>query len=437
MLSQHEYGDDGVDLSALLKTADLRLPGGTVGGYAMPSDGRLVIDHGEGPYIFDRQGRRYVDYVAGAGTLILGHCHPAVVAAMVAQVQKGTIFFGSLTQHIIELANEMVRAIPCAEMIAFATTGSESTLYAMRLARAHTKRQKILKFEGGYHGNHDYAQIGTAPRAPSNYPFSLPDTAGTPEVVPETILVAPYNDLDALAAILREHWRDTAAVIVEPIQRGIPPEPGFLEGLRQLTKQHGVLLIFDEIVTGFRLAYGGAQEYFGVVPDLATYGKIIGGGLALGAVAGPADIILASNPTERGKDGFVLVNGTQHGNSPAAAAGCAMLRELRKPGFYRALNETSATLRAELAEAVKLYELPAVITGIGSLWHIVFADRPPVNHADMIRSDMKRLREFDAALIREGVFVLPGVRRLTTAAHDTETMSLTLSAVKRAAASCS
>lgn len=436
MLSQQEHGDDGIDLATLLKTADLRLPGGTVGGYAMPSDGRLVIDHGAGPYIFDSQGRRYVDYVAGAGTHILGHSHPAVVAAMVAQVQKGTIFFGSLTPHIIELANEMVRAIPCAEMVGFATTGSEATLYAMRMARAHTKRQKILKFEGGYHGNHDYAQIGTAPRAPSNYPSGLPDTAGTPDVVPETMLVAPYNNLEAVAAILREHWRDTAAVIVEPIQRGILPEPGFLEGLRQLTKQHGILLIFDEIVTGFRLAYGGAQEYFGVVPDLATYGKIIGGGLALGAVAGPTDIIGASNPTERGKDGFVLVNGTQHGNPTAAAAGCAMLREIRKPGFYRSLNETSASLRTELAKTVAACKLPAVITGMGSLWHIVFADRPPVNHADMIRSDMKRLREFDAALIREGVFILPGVRRLMTAAHDMETMSLTLAAVRRAAASC-
>jgi glutamate-1-semialdehyde 2,1-aminomutase len=428
-IAANEDGDD-----ELMRSANLRLPGGSVGGYAMPADCRLIIERGSGPYVFDRSGRRFVDYVAGAGTLILGHSHPAVVSATVDQIRKGTVFFGSLTEPIIELANEMVRAIPCAEVVSFATTGSEATMYAMRMARAHTRRQKILKFEGAYHGNHDYAQVATTPRAISNYPSGLPDTAGTPDAVPPTMLVAPFNDFDSFAAILSEHWRDTAAVIVEPIQRGIPPQPGFLEGLRRITSQYGVLLIFDEIVTGFRLAYGGAQEYFGVVPDLATYGKIIGGGLALGAVAGAADIVLASNPMDRGKDGFVLVNGTQHGNVAAAAAGVAMLKELRRDAFYRALNSASADLRAELDKRMAARKAPAIITGMASLWHVVFADAPPVNHADMMRSDAARARAFDAELIRQGVLVLPGVRRLMTAAHDAESVEATLAAMDRALA---
>ena len=418
---------------ALLRSGTRNLPGGSVGGYSLPEDCRFVASHGEGPYLFDTAGRRYVDFVAGAGTLMLGHCAPSVTAAIVDQARKGTIFFGSLTESIVALAEELVRAIPCAQMIAFATTGSEATMYAMRLARAYTKRSKILKFEGGYHGNHDYAQIATTPKTQSDYPRGLPDTAGiVPSLVP-SLLVAQFNNLDSVEAILKEQAAEIAAVIVEPIQRGIPPAPGFLEGLRDLTKRHGVVLIFDEVVTGFRLAYGGAQEYFGVVPDLATYGKIIGGGLALGAVAGSAEIIVASNPGDRGKDGFVLVNGTQHGNPMAAAAGLAMLRELRVPGFYRELNDRSESFRGQLSDIVARTGLPAVVTGLASLWHVVFAERPPANHADMLRSDLARLRAFDTELIRQGVFVLPGVRRLITAAHDSAALELAANALTRAA----
>jgi len=410
-----------------------RLPGGAVGGYSLPEDCRFVADRGEGPYIYDTEGKRYVDFVAGAGTLILGHCPRPVTRAIQSQAEKGTVFFGTVSEPVIALADELVRAIPCAEMVSFATTGSEATMYAMRLARAFTRRNGILKFEGAYHGNHDYAQVGTAPKAPSNYPSALPDTAGiVPGVVP-SLYVAPFNDLEAVEAILRQHGRDIAAIIVEPIQRGILPQPGFLESLRELTQRHDLLLIFDEVVTGFRLAYGGAQEYFGVVPDLATFGKIIGGGLALGAVAGRRDVLLASNPADRGREGFVLVNGTQHGNPIASAAGLAMLDQLRKPGFYEKLNDMSATFREEVSAIVMHARLPAVVTGIASLWHVVFAQQAPVSHVDMMRSDMARLRAFDAELIRQGVLVLPGVRRINTATHDATALSLAAEGIARAA----
>ncbi|MGH7268096.1 MAG: aspartate aminotransferase family protein, partial [Candidatus Rokuibacteriota bacterium] len=275
----------------LLATAARYLPGACLGQTALPPELAFVVDHGEGARLVDVRGRVYLDYVLGSGPLLLGHAPPAVVTAVQAQAAKGSTFHW-LSEPAIRLAEEVCRAVPCAEQVRFVSTGTEATMFAGRMARAFTRREKILKFEGGWHGLHDYAMVGNW-RIPSErpYPSPPPDVGGIPRGALESVLVAPFNDLETTAAVAARHADDLAAIIVEPLQRAIRPRPGFLAGLRELAHRHGALLIFDEVVTGFRLAYGGAQERYGVVPDLAVYGKALTAGFALAAIAGRADVM--------------------------------------------------------------------------------------------------------------------------------------------------
>ncbi|MDH3451165.1 MAG: aminotransferase class III-fold pyridoxal phosphate-dependent enzyme, partial [Gammaproteobacteria bacterium] len=284
----------------LYTAAERVLPGAGLGGYSLPEDVRFVIAAACGARLISAEAREYVDYVGGAGANILGANHPQVVAAVQAQATRGLHFFGTLNSTAIRLAERLVEIIPCAEKLVFTTTGSEATAYAMRMARAFTGRDRVLKFEGAYHGNHDYASFSQFPTGPANYPLASADSGGIPAPLQNTMLVAPYNDLDVVESVVREHRDELAAIIVEPVQRVIFPAAGFLEGLRRIADDNDVLLIFDEVVTGFRLALGGAQEYFGVRPDLASYGKIVGGGGPLGAVAGRAEIIDLTNPRHKG-----------------------------------------------------------------------------------------------------------------------------------------
>jgi glutamate-1-semialdehyde 2,1-aminomutase len=306
---------------ALYQVAERALPGAGLGGYSLPEDVRVVIAEGRGSRVRSVEGRWYIDYVGGAGANILGHGHPEVLEAVQRQAAKGLHFFGTLNEAAITLSEKLVELIPCAERLAFTTTGSEATFYALRIARAFTGRQKVLKFEGAYHGNHDYSAFSLFPTKPANYPVAPADSGGVPEVLQPLVLVAPYNDLAAVRQIADEHRQDLAAIIVEGCQRIILAKPEFLRGLRELADETGALLIFDEVVTGFRLALGGAQEYFGVAPDLATYGKIVGGGGPLGCVAGRADVIDCVNPRRKGQSDYAYINGTLHGNPVAAAAG--------------------------------------------------------------------------------------------------------------------
>jgi glutamate-1-semialdehyde 2,1-aminomutase len=416
---------------SLLQSADQTLPGGALGGYAIPRAVRFVASHGEGARLFDASGNSYIDYVMGAGAMILGHGNAEVTAALHNQVDRGTHFFSILNDTVIPLADEVIKAIPHAETVTFTSTGSEATAYAMRFARAFTGRDKILKFEGAYHGNHDYSLISSAPSRTANYPQGTPDTGGIPRVITDEVLVAPYNDLDAVRAIVQANEETLAAIIVEPIQRVISPQPGFLQGLRAIADEFGILLIFDEVVTGFRLAYGGAQEYYGVRADLAAYGKILGAGLALGAVAGRADVLEIGDPAKKGQPNFAYVNGTLHGNPLASAAGYAALTQLKAPGTYARLNGAADELRKALTERLKRHEIPAIITGEGSLWHLLFAPKAPRNHADVMASDMAALRKFDEALITRGIFVLPGVRRLVSLAHTQADFDATIDAFDR------
>ena len=404
--------------SELFAIAERCLPGAGLGAYALAGDIRLVYSHGRGSRMWDVDGNEYIDYVGGAGALILGHSHPAVVEACRRQMARGAHMFGSLTAPAIRLAERLVRDIPCAEKIAYATTGSEATAYAMRLARAFTGRDKILKFEGAYHGNHDYAIVSTFPRETGHYPAGVADSAGQPQAAVSTMLVAPYNDLQATAKIIAEHGRDIAAIIAEGVQRIIPATPEFLRGLRRLCDEHDILLILDEVVTGFRLAYGGAQAWYGVKPDLAAYGKVVGAGGPLSCVAGPAEIIDQSDPNRKGEHRYTYLNGTLHGNPVAAAATLAMLDELSAPGVYESMNRYADELCRACQTVLARHKLPAIAHNTGSLWQILFMPDPPTCHTDFMASDQAAMRRLDAELVKQGQYVLPGVRRFVSAVHD-------------------
>jgi len=382
----------------LIDKARRVLPGGTFGNF--PGD--IVIREGRGGRVWDESGKEYVDFLLGSGPMLVGHAHPEVTAAAQARIAEGTTFFAN-NRYGIELAEAIVAAVPCAEKVRFVSTGSEADLYAMRAARAFTRRDKILKFEGGYHGMSDYSLMSLAPKRPGNFPQPVPDSAGIPRSLRDEILIAPFNDLQVAASLVREHRQELAGVILEPLQRIIPPAPGFLEGLRRITAENGVLLIFDEVVTGFRLAYGGAQEYYGVVPDLCTLGKVIGGGFPLAAIAGRADIMAHFDRGAVGDDGFMMQVGTLSGNPVAAAAGLATLAILQRPGAYERLFATGRELMRTLAELLQRNRIAAQVTGEPPLFDVVFSPEPVRDYRGTLRGDAGMLRRFNALLRERGV----------------------------------
>lgn len=408
------------------------LPGGVLGGNALPEDLRFVFSHGSGSRFCDTSGNEYIDYVLGSGTLFLGHAHPAIARAVSDQATRGMHFFAYLNEPAIELARRVVPHLRCAERIRFTTSGSESTFHAIRLARGYTGKQKILKFEGGYHGTHDYAQLSTSPKHLANFPIAIPDTAGIPEAVRDLMLVAPYNDVETLASILAEHGHEIAAVIVEPIQRIISPQPGFLHAVRELTAKHKVVMILDEVVTGFRYGIGGAQDYFDVTPDLATYGKIIGGGLPVGAVAGRADIMDQADPGKKGTDGYVYQNGTLQGHMLGCAAALATLDVLEQPNVYSNVFAMADRLRAGLQRVFDKNDMGLLVIGEGPMWHALFTDRVPENYRDILGTDLKKLVAFEAELFRQGIFVLPNNRRFISIMHTDADLEATFEAADRA-----
>jgi glutamate-1-semialdehyde 2,1-aminomutase len=418
--------------TAQFAAAGRHLPGGVLGGNALPGDTRFVFSHGKGGRFWDTSGNGYIDYVLGSGAMLLGHGHPAIAAAVADQATRGTHFFAYLNEPAVRLAERVIRYMPCADRVRFTTSGSESTFHAIRLARGFTGRTKILKFEGAYHGTHDYAQLSTTPRQLSNFPTAVPDTAGIPDVVQDLMLVAPYNDLDTLRALVEAHRNELAAVIVEPIQRIISPDPGFLEGVREITRANGVVMIMDEVVTGFRYGLHGAQGYFGVTPDLATYGKIIGGGLPVGAVAGRADIMDQADPGQKGQPGYVYQNGTLQGHPLGCAAAHATLDVLEQPGFYERVFATADRLRAGLQAVFDRHGMDLLVFGQGPMWHVIAADKPPRNWRDILASDTARAAAMDAELLRQGIFVLPGNRRFVSSEHTDADLDDTFAAADRA-----
>ena len=413
--------------------AEAALPGAGLGGYSLPEEVRFIIREGRGGRLISMEGREYIDFVCGAGATIIGHDHPEVVEAVKARASRGLHFFGALNDAAVELADLLVGIIPCAERIIFTTTGSEATAYCMRIARAVTGKPKILKFEGAYHGNHDYASFSQFPTHAANYPMATADVGGVPQALQDTMMVAPYNDLETVESILAEHSGEIAAIIAEPVQRIMFPKPGFLEGLRTLADKYGVLLIFDEVVTGFRLSLGGAQGYFGVQPDLASYGKIVGGGGPLGCVGGRADLIDATNPSRKGRADYAYINGTLHGNPIAAVAALATLKVLQEPGFYDRFHAKADRFRAAFSDVLAKAGLPAIVSGEASFWQFIFAEKPPLNQMDVLASDMKQSAALDTGLLRNGVYVLPNVRRFFSAAHDDKDLAESVAALEKAA----
>jgi len=390
------------------------LPGGSFGNFP----GEIVIREGRGGRVWDESGKEYVDFLLGSGPMLVGHAHPEVTAAAQARIAQGTTFFAN-NRYGIELAEAIVAAVPCAEQVRFVSTGSEADLYAMRAARAFTRRDKILKFEGGYHGMSDYSLMSLAPKRPGNFPQPIPDSAGIPKSLRDEILVAPFNDPDMVAGLVREHKSELAGVIVEPMQRILPPAPGFLEALRRITAEHGVLLIFDEVVTGFRLAYGGAQEYYGVVPDLCTLGKVIGGGFPLAAIAGRADIMAHFDRQAVGDDGFLMQVGTLSGNPVAAAAGLATLEILRRPGAYDQLFAIGRGLMATLTELLRRNGLTAQVIGEPPLFDAVFSGEVVRDYRGTLRGNAEMGRRFNA-LLRERGILKGEAKYYVSLAHTTE-----------------
>jgi glutamate-1-semialdehyde 2,1-aminomutase len=389
------------DQDDLIRRAAQVLPGGVLGSHRSGPGLEFVVKEGRGAYLWDMNGRRYLDYLLGSGPMLLGHAHPAVVAAVERQMARGTSYF-LLNEPAIQLAEEIVRAVPCAEQVRYTSSGSEATFFALRVARAFRKREKILKFEGGFHGAHDYGLMSVTPRSPKAFPAPMADSAGIPHALEGEVLVAPYNDLGTAEALIDAHHDELAAVLLEPYQRTIPPAPGFLEGLRAATRRHEVPLVFDEIVTGFRFAYGGAQEFYRVVPDLAAFGKVLAGGFPLACVAGPKAIMRHFDAALEGTPDYVWQAGTFNGNAIACAAGLATLAELRRPGAYERLFRVGGRLRDGLAAAVRKHGLAAQVSGEPPVFDIFFTDRPIVDYRATLTTDRERIKRFNQELLRRG-----------------------------------
>jgi glutamate-1-semialdehyde 2,1-aminomutase len=413
------------DQRELLQTAERCLPGGCLGMMMLPADLRMVMVRGQGSKVYDAADKEYLDFMLGSGPLLLGHCRPEVVEAVQREVARGATYF-ALNEPAIRLAETIVDAVPCGEAIRFQTTGSEATFAALRLARAYTGRDKVLKFEGGWHGGHDLGQLSGAPVEPPPFPEAAPDCDGITESARHDVLIAPFNDLETTAAIIESHHRDLAAVIVEPLQRALVPVAGFLPGLRDITRRLGIVLVFDEIVTGFRLAWGGAQERYGTLPDLACYGKVIGGGYPVSAVVGKRELLQLADPQQKGRGRYCFLSGTLTGNPIACAAGLATLQVLRQAGVYERLHQISRRLAEGLRQAGAAARIPLQVLGDGPVLQVFFTDdRPLRNHRDLLRADKKQAVAFGRELIRRGVYCTPGGKLYLSLAHTDEDIDRT------------
>lgn len=399
-------------------------------GIDLPDDIAFIADKGRGVLLFASNGKEYLDYVMGYGPLILGHSHPEVLEAVSAQLSKGAHFYAPSHPAMI-LAERIVELVPSAEMVQFAGSGAEATFYALRLARAYTGRTKILKFEGAYHGHHDYAMHGFRPRNRVTYPFVSPDSAGIPAEISKTVLVAPFNDLEKTSRLI-EQYGPIAAVIVEPVQRAIMPVAGFLEGLRKLCEETGALLVFDEVVTGFRLSLGGAQEAFGVIPDLTVLGKALGGGFPIAALTGPREIIELSSSDPPDPARAIHLSGTLNGNPLSAVAGLATLEVLeREKGCNRMATAGNDLKEGLLDLGVKL-GIPLQIIGPPSLPEPIFGEGQIRDQRSYLSTNREGAKAFGMELIRQGVYVKPGGKWFLSAVHENRHIDQTLEAAERA-----
>jgi glutamate-1-semialdehyde 2,1-aminomutase len=387
------------------------------GEYGLPPDAIVAIERGKGAHLWDTTGKQYLDFSMGWGSVLVGHACPEVVQAVTRQAPLGSNF-AYLNSEVLALAEEIRRVSPASERLRFCASGTEATMYCLRLARAYAGKPKILKFEGAYHGANEAGVTSLFPGKLLAFPQPEHTSAGTPSVDRE-LLIAPFNDLEQTAAIIRAHRDELAGVIMEPLQRCTPPEPGFLGGIRQLCTENGLLLIFDEVVTGFRLAYGGAQEYYGVIPDLVAYGKALGGGYPIGAFGGRQAIMDLVDERRIGTDTYVWMASTLGGNPISAAASNAALSVLRRPGTYERLHALGRTFRDALDSVLRARQIVAQVIGDGPLAQVVFTDRPIRDYRSAYRADRARARKLMLGLFARNVFVNPmGTKLYLSVAHD-------------------
>ncbi len=407
------------------------LPGGVsspVRAFRAVGGNPLFIDHGTGPYIFDVDGNKYIDYVLSWGPLILGHAHPDVVEALAKAAGRGTSY-GAPSVLEIELAELIRDFMPLLEMIRFVNSGTEATMSALRLARAYTSREKIIKFEGCYHGHADMLLVHAGSGVAT---LGLPDSPGVPNGVAADTLVALYNDLDSVASVFEAYPQEIGAVIVEPVAGNmgvIPPREGFLKGLRDLCDRNGALLVFDEVMTGFRVHPGGAQALYGIQPDLTTLGKVIGGGLPVGAYGGRKEIMEMIAPA-----GPVYQAGTLSGNPLAMTAGKVTLQVLKDPDVWSAMEAQGEELESGIRAAAEAWEVPVYQTRVGTMFSTFFVDKPIYDWSSVKGCDTHSFAQYFQSLLSQGVYLAPsqfeaGFLSIT---HDDEVIRHTIDAAKTA-----
>jgi glutamate-1-semialdehyde 2,1-aminomutase len=391
-------------------------PAGSNGEYGIPAELVPVIERGEGFRVWDADGREFLDMTMAWGAALVGHAHPKVIEAASRQAAFGANF-AAVNSRAVELAERIAAISPCVERIRFVASGTEATMLCLRVAHAATGRPKVLKFEGAYHGQHPVGVASMINGRPSALPASDPSGAGA-SWVERDVLVAPYNDLDTTERILSEHAQELSAVIVEPLHRCIAPKAGFLQGLREVTKRLGVVLVFDEVVTGFRLALGGAQEFYGVSPDLVAYGKALGGGFALGAYGGRADLMEVVSEHRLPGPRYAWSASTAGGNPVSCAAALATLELLSEPGTHARLHAAGKLLRQRLGDALAGAGEAGQVLGDGPLAQVAFSANPVTDQRSWLVSDRARGRIVMLELLRRGVFLNPmGTKLYLSLAH--------------------